>query len=121
MKKGLVWEKVNALYLARHHIIISKSAEPNGSVSSIEDMRTGGCWFDSWARPLLFQGLMMVIATGFIPLSPPSIISTMFMLGKQPVAWKEYCWECWVKELQESIDRSTGCHDITQSTDENGF
>ena len=25
-------------------------------------------------------------------------------LGKQPVAWKEYCAEYWLKELPESID-----------------
>ena len=33
---------------------------------------------------------------------------------KQPVAWKEYCAKYWLKELQESMDRSTGCHDITE-------
>ena len=35
-------------------------------------------------------------------------------VGKQPVAWKEYCVEYWLKELQESMDRCTGCHDITE-------
>ena len=30
---------------------------------------------------------------------------------KQPVAWKEYCAEYWLKELQESMDRSiSGCN-----------
>ena len=29
-------------------------------------------------------------------------------LGKQPVAWKEYCAQYWLKELQESMDRCTG-------------
>ena len=29
-------------------------------------------------------------------------------IGKQPVAWKEYCAEYWLKELQESMDRCTG-------------
>ena len=33
--------------------------------------------------------------------------------GKQPVAWKEYCEEYWLKELQESMDRCTGRRDIT--------
>ena len=33
---------------------------------------------------------------------------------KQPVAWKEYCAEFWLKELQESMDRCTGCCDITE-------
>ena len=34
--------------------------------------------------------------------------------GKQPVAWKEYCLEYWLKELQESMDRCTGCCNITE-------
>ena len=35
-------------------------------------------------------------------------------VGKQPVALKEYCAEYWLKELQESMDRCTGCRDITE-------
>ena len=35
-------------------------------------------------------------------------------VGKQPVAWKEYCMEYWLKELQESMDRCTDCCDITE-------
>ena len=54
---------------------------------------------------------MIVIATGFIPLSALSIVSTM---GKQSVAWKEYCAEYWLKELQEGMDRCTGHHDIIE-------
>ena len=30
------------------------------------------------------------------------------------MAWKNYCAEYWLKELQESMDRCTGCHDITE-------
>ena len=37
-------------------------------------------------------------------------------VGKQPVAWKEYCVEYWLKELQESLDRCTGIRDINWST-----
>ena len=33
-------------------------------------------------------------------------------VGKQPVAWKEYCAEHRLKELQESMDRCTGRRDI---------
>ena len=32
-------------------------------------------------------------------------------VGKHPVAWKEYCAEYWLKELQE---RCTGLRDITE-------
>ena len=35
-------------------------------------------------------------------------------LGKQPVGWKEYCAEYWLKELQNSMDRCTGLHYITE-------
>ena len=35
-------------------------------------------------------------------------------VGKQLVAWKEYCVENWWKELQESVDRCTGRSDITE-------
>ena len=42
------------------------------------------------------QGLMLVIATGFIPLSPLSIVSTM---GKKLVALKEYSAEYRLKEI----------------------
>ena len=34
-------------------------------------------------------------------------------VGKQPVAWKVYCAEYWLKNIQESMDRCTGIHDIT--------
>ena len=34
-------------------------------------------------------------------------------VGKQPVAWKEYCAEYELKELQESMDRRTGRCDLT--------
>ena len=35
-------------------------------------------------------------------------------LGKQPVAWKEYSAEYWLKEFQENMDRCTGRLDITE-------
>ena len=35
-------------------------------------------------------------------------------VGKQPVAWNEYCAGYWIKELQESIDRCTGRRDIIE-------
>ena len=35
-------------------------------------------------------------------------------VGKQPVAWKEYCTENWIKELKEIMDRCTGCCNVTE-------
>ena len=37
-------------------------------------------------------------------------------VGKQSVAWKEYSATYWSKELQESMDRCIGSHDITEIT-----
>ena len=54
-----------------------KSTEHHSSVGSIADFRTGGHWFDPQLCQYPFQGLMMVIAAGFIPISPLSIVSTM--------------------------------------------
>ena len=68
-------------------------AEPHSSVGSVQDLES-------------FRGLMIVIETGFIPLSSLSIISTT-------VIWdRSQCLEK-IKELWESMDRRTGRRDIT--------
>ena len=36
---------------------------------------------------------------------------------KQPVAWKEYCAQYWLNELQERMYRYTGHHYIIQMKD----
>ena len=79
-----------------------------------ENLITGGHWFDHQFGQYFFWGLMIVIATGFIPLSPLSIVSTMVIWEKKPVAWKEYCMEYRLKELQESMDKCTGRCNITE-------
>ena len=35
-------------------------------------------------------------------------------VGNQPVAWKEYCANYWLKELQEHTGRCTGRLDLTE-------
>ena len=68
-------------------------AEPQSSVCSVADLRTGGCWYNPLLSQYSFPGLMIVIATGFFPLSLLSIVSTMFMwessqcLGKNIVQY----------------------------------
>ena len=54
-------------------------AEPYSSVGSIAELRTVGRWFDPRLGLNSFRGLMTVIATGFIPLSILSVVSTMVM------------------------------------------
>ena len=90
-------------------------AEPHSTVGSVTDLRNRGRWFDPRLGQYSVQGLMMVIATGFTPLSPLSVVSTMVMwessqwLGKNIVR-STY----WFKKLQESMDGCTGRRDITE-------
>ena len=69
-------------------------AKPHSSVGSIVDLRIRGRCFDPRLGKYSFHGLMIVIATGFIPLSPLSIVSTMVM-------WQNSQW------LGKNIVRST--------------
>ena len=55
-------------------------AESRSSVGSVGDLRTGGRWFDPRLGQYSLRGLMIVIGTGSIPLSPLSVVV------KQPVA-----------------------------------
>ena len=90
-----------AIYL--QHVKISPSfftgSELNSfrhySVCSVADLRTGGHWFDPRLGQYSFRGFMIVIATGFIPLSTLSVVSTMFM-------WESSQW------LGKNIMQSTG-------------
>ena len=50
-----------------------KSAKPLISVGSDADLRTGH-WLDPQLGQYSFRGLMIAIETGFIPLSPLSVV-----------------------------------------------
>ena len=69
-------------------------AKPHSSVGSVMELRTGR-WFDPWLSQYSFQGLTIVIATGFIPLSLLSVVLTMVM-------WERSQW------LGKNIVRNTG-------------
>ena len=70
---------------------------PHSSVGGVADLRTVGRWFDPRLSQYSFQGLMIVIATGFIPLAAVHCFDNGYV-GKQPVAWKEYCAEYWLQK-----------------------
>ena len=70
-------------------------AEPHSSVGSVADLGTGGRWFDPRLVQYSFRGLMIVIATGFISLTPLSVVSTMLL-------WQSGQW------LGKNIVRSNG-------------
>ena len=94
-------------------ILISSSlkfAEAHSSVGSDADLRTGGRWFDPRLSQYSFRGLMIVIATGLI-LSP---LFRQWLCGKAASGLEKKCAEHWLEELQESMDRCTGRHDITE-------
>ena len=84
------------------------------SVGSVAALRTGGRWFDPRFGQYSFRGLMIVIATGFILLSPLSVVSTMVMWETSPWLGKKYCAEYWLKEILESMDGCTGHRDVTK-------
>ena len=75
--------------------LMVRPAEPHSSVGSVADLRTGGRWFDPRLGQYSFRGLIIVIATGFIPLSLLSVVQTM-------VRWENSQW------LGKNIVRSTG-------------
>ena len=54
-------------------------AKPHSSVGIVQALRTGGRRFDPRLGQYVFRGLMIVIETGFIPLSTLSIVSTIIM------------------------------------------
>ena len=89
-------------------------AEPHSSVGSVADLRAGGRWFNPQLGQYSFQELMIVIATVFNSSLTAVHCFDNGYVEKQPGAWKEYSAEYWFPELQESMDRFTGHHDITE-------
>ena len=60
------------------------------------------------------RGLIIVIATGLIPLSPLSTFFRRWFCGKAATGLEGKLYGVLVKESQESNDRWTGRHDITE-------
>ena len=46
----------------------TQEAKPHSTVGSVVDLKIAGCWFDPLLSKYSFRGLMIVIATGFLPL-----------------------------------------------------
>ena len=85
--------------------------EPHSSVSSVPDLRTGGL---SQARPIFF----LRIDDSHCDRIHSSLTSVNCFdngcVRKQPVAWKEFCAEYWLKELEESMVRCTDHSSLTE-------
>ena len=81
---------------------------------TIQIKSSRGRWFDPRLGQYSFRGL-----TGSHCDRIHSSLTTVRCfdngyVGKQPVAWKEYPVEYWLKELQGSMDRCTNRRDITE-------
>ena len=87
--------------------------EHHSSVGSVADLRTGSL-VRSPDRPIFF----LRIDDSHCDRIHSSLTAVSCFdcgyVGKQPVAWKEYFAEHWLKKLQESVDRCTDRGDITE-------
>ena len=94
---------LNTIFLIWHTIAkgqpiyyyTNSTTEPQISVGSFTDLRTGGRWFDYRLGQYSFRGLIMVIATGFI-LSHRCPLFRQWLSGKA------------ASGLKKNIVRSTG-------------
>ena len=61
-----------------------------------EDLRTGGCWLDPWVWLIFFPRIDDSHCDRIH--SSLTAVSCLYngYVGKQPVAWKEYCVEYWL-------------------------
>ena len=82
---------------------------------SVADLRTRGrCRVRSPARPIFYPRIDGSHCDSIHSFLTAVCCFDNGYVGKQPVAWKEYCAEYWLKELQESMDRCTGRRDMTE-------
>ena len=88
--------------------------KPHSSVDSIQDLRTGGRWFNPPSLPIFFPR----IDDSYCDWIHSSLTDVHCFddgyVGKQPVAWEEYCAENCLKELQETMERSICRKNITE-------
>ena len=78
------------------------------SIGSIQDLRTGGRWFDTRFDQYLFRASIVVIATGIIPPPRISIVSTIIL-------WESSQW--FGKNIVWSLVRRSPGHDCTGRRD----
>ena len=86
------------------------------SIGSVRDLRTGGRWFDSSARQILFP---RIDDSHYDRMHSSLTAAHCFdddYVGMQPVAWKEYCAEYRSKEFQKGMGRCTSPCDIIEIT-----
>ena len=85
----------------------------HSSVGIVLDLRTRSRQFDPRLGQHSVRGLMIAIDRIHSSLNAVRCFDNDYM-GKQPVAFKEFCAGYWLKEFQESMDRCIGRRDITE-------
>ena len=84
---------------------------PRSSVASVEDLRTGGRWFEPPAWPIFFLRIGESHCNrNHFSHHCPYFFSNSYV-GQQPVAWKEHCAEYWSTPGKHGY---TGRQDITK-------
>ena len=90
------------------------TSTPHNTLSKPLAAYPGSGWVDPRVRPMFFPR----IDYGHCDRVHSSLTAAHCFgngyLGKQAVAWKEYCAEYLFKELMESMNRCTGRRDITE-------
>ena len=89
---------------------------PNRLVGRVDDLRTGGTWFEFLVQPIFFLRIDDSHCNRIYFSLTHVYCFTDGYVGKQPVAWKEYCTEYWLKELQEGMNMCSGHCSITEIT-----
>ena len=109
------------IYTVHDRHVLSKytyeilNAEPHTSVGSVADLRTGGRWFDPRLGQYPVRRLTIVTATGVIPLSPLSVISTMNMCESSNWLGKDIVRCTGRRGITERLKDGVKHHTINQS------
>ena len=74
--------------------------EVTGSILGLANILSKDWWWSLWQDSFLSHCCPSFFDNGY--------------LGKQPLAWEEYCAEYWLKVFQESMDRCTVHCDINE-------
>ena len=92
-------------------VTLAESHCPGGSV---QYLRTVGRWFDPRDQPILFPRTDDSHCDKIHSSRTTVHCFDDGNVGKQPVAWTEYCAEYWLKGIPKSPDRFTGHRDVTE-------
>ena len=85
------------------------------SVGSVEDLITGGRCSESPILAIFFPRIDDSHCDRIhFSLAAAHCFDDVYV-GKRSVAWKEYCAEYWLKELQETMDRCIDHHNNVES------